>query len=291
MDPVFSEKKLYKRMRGDIETIREMITRVNDMADETRYTYLLSSSGILNSDILKNAYLPEVKYATKNLLYTYDVDKRDGFPDSFFTADIVIVAEPVQYHLDPAEQQIVGIPAEMILEGRADTSLKEIASYALDGGVTARVYRKQAPYTHAFLKELSGRMRAAYPAHPFISDTASVYAYLYDLELESGKNLYVNAKDSFALEIGAEQAGFKLNLERAFQKVTLTVTADGENAAGKSVRVLNDRKEERALQPLTQKETTVHIDANNCENLSVQFVPAEAEAAPNVRVTVSVTLE
>jgi hypothetical protein len=200
------------------------------------------------------------------------VDKRDGFPDTFYTADIVIVADPVQYHLDPAEQQIVGILAESILAGKAGDSLKEVAAFALDGGVTAHVYAKQKPYTHAFLNEIDSRMKMAYPDHAFINDTKSVYAYLYDLNLQSGKNIFVKNKYAFDMELGAETAGFKLNLEGAFNKTTLTITANNENIDGHIVRVTNDKNETLLEKPLLPGETVLPLDTIGLGHIAIEFL-------------------
>src|SRR5262245_38826641 len=58
------------------------------------------------------------KDLSKRILTTRDVDKRDGFPRALLTAKYVIVASPIQYHVSPRDQRVVGIPEQLILDGR-----------------------------------------------------------------------------------------------------------------------------------------------------------------------------
>ena len=240
VDFVFTEKKLYKRKRNDIESINSLIKYVNELSEKRKYVYLLSSSGIFNSDILKNADLPDKQYATSGLLYTYDVDKRDGFPDSFYTADIVIVTDPIQYHLDPADQRIVGVLAEEILRGGAEGTLEKVNEFALDDGVAAKVYEKKGPYGLDFIKKIDDRFKELYPEHTFLNNTISVYSYIYDLKLQAGNNIHIKDKYSFDMDLGNEEEGFKINIEGMKGDLKFGVKSAGVDDTEKTVSVKND---------------------------------------------------
>ncbi|MDR1641631.1 MAG: hypothetical protein LBT59_18210 [Clostridiales bacterium] len=165
-DPVFSQKKLFKRNRTDMETVQGLADFVNETSQGRKYSYVLSSSDILNTDILSNCRLPETRYAVSKILYALDVDKRDGVPYPFFLADILIVADPVQQHLDPSEQRIVGVLADAIISGKADDSLRLIRAFELNGAV-ARVYERTGPYSDDFINLAKDSLADLYSGIPW----------------------------------------------------------------------------------------------------------------------------
>lgn len=68
-------------------------------AGEHGKVVITASSDLLNSDTLRNLYLPYESNYFPNLSYFCDVDLRDGFPVDIINAEIVIASSPTQYHL------------------------------------------------------------------------------------------------------------------------------------------------------------------------------------------------
>jgi hypothetical protein len=96
------------------------------------------------------------------------VDRRDGFPYELLAADVVVTAEPVQTHLDPAEQQVVIVPAREIDSrstiGRSFHRLPE--SFQLEKGVTARVNVRARDLEAADYEAFSERLARSHPEAP-----------------------------------------------------------------------------------------------------------------------------
>jgi len=160
-------------VRNDINEIERMLTVLSETLTEPEDSvYVLASSRVLNSSILGAAYLSLNRYRdiAKRILQTRDVDKRDGFPHALLTVRYVIVANPIQYHLQPRDQRVVGIPAELILTGKnIGTSFKRLPyQFNLDDGVECYLYRKVKEFDHSDLKTLSKMLRDYYPERPSI---------------------------------------------------------------------------------------------------------------------------
>jgi len=101
----------------------------------------------------------------EKIFSTNDVDKRDGFPQQFLTAQYVIVADPIQYHLNSYDQRIVGVPAELVLKGEGIGASFEKLPYEfnLDENVKAYIYKKIKPFTNLDLEALSKLFKDYYP--------------------------------------------------------------------------------------------------------------------------------
>jgi hypothetical protein len=96
------------------------------------------------------------------------VDRRDGFPAAVLRADVLVVADPPQTHLDPAEQQGVVVTARSVWDGtdigRAFDRLP--GEYRLGDDVTVRLYRRARPIPAADLRAYCERLRRAHPDKP-----------------------------------------------------------------------------------------------------------------------------
>jgi hypothetical protein len=153
----------FDRMFG---VLREMLTNPDDRI------YVLASSEVLNSSILGGAHLSLGRHGdiSRKVLTAHDVDLRDGFPERLLRAAYIVVADPIQYHLRPADQRVVGIPAEHILAGRGiGTSLAKLPyAFDLDKGVKAYLYRKTRPFSDSDLNALSDMLRHYYPDRPSV---------------------------------------------------------------------------------------------------------------------------
>lgn len=145
---LLSKATAYPRVRDDIAVIRQMVADLNRWTENNgKKVYVLASSATLNDGIVQRAYAPEALDAVPTLLKTNHVDLRDGFPDQFFQADFVVVAEPVQYHLRPSDQRVIGVLANAMLDRTFD-NFSQVKTYQLQQNVTVRVFEK----TEAFSK-------------------------------------------------------------------------------------------------------------------------------------------
>ena len=98
------------------------------------------------------------------------MDKFEGFPQELLTARYVIVTDPIQYHLRPGDQRVVGIPAELIVTGKnIGTSFVKLPyEFFLDGGVKCYLYKKIKEFDRSDLTMLSQMFRNYYPDRPNI---------------------------------------------------------------------------------------------------------------------------
>ncbi|MFB0528002.1 MAG: hypothetical protein ACETVT_03900 [bacterium] len=170
---VFPGIRHYPLVRNDIDEIKRLLNVLKDLlSDPGDRVYVLSSSGILNSSILHDSYLSLLgdRRMHSQILNTHDVDKRDGFPSEFLTARYVVVAYPIQYHLRPEDQRVVGTLAEFIMDGgNIGTSYKQLPyEFVLDKGVRVYIYEKVRPFKKTDIDLLSELFRKHYPDREYL---------------------------------------------------------------------------------------------------------------------------
>jgi hypothetical protein len=157
--------------RNDIPEMQRMLQVLKrTLTDPADRVYVLASSRLLNSNVLGLAYLSLGKDydVSDRVLPTHDVDLNNGFPTPLLSASHVLVAEPIQYHLRPEDQRVVGIPASLILSGSGiGTAFERLpVEFKLDGDVKVYLYRKVAPLAESDVSALANVFRQYYPSHP-----------------------------------------------------------------------------------------------------------------------------
>lgn len=159
-------------VRHDIDELNLLVGRVLELsADPGGLVYVLASSSTLNPDIIRIPALQSV-LGTRNpqlVLNPAEVDLRDGFPRDLPAARFVVVASPIQYNLDPSAQRVVGIPAQLILEGQGlGRAYRRLSpDFTLQGGVKAFIYQRMRPLSRAEIEALSQALIAAHPENPY----------------------------------------------------------------------------------------------------------------------------
>jgi len=161
-------------VRGDIAELERMVNDIDKEARDkgSQRIYCAASSPVLNFTTLVG-YSPSLgkPFLSAGLLgHTADVDKRDGFPRDLLAADLVIVTDPPQTHLDPADQQVVVVPVSQ-LRGQIGigAAFEPVdGEYQLDVGVRAFLYRRSRPLTIDDVLPLSDALRRCYPDRPYI---------------------------------------------------------------------------------------------------------------------------
>jgi hypothetical protein len=114
--------------------------------------YVAASSHVINPDIVRHAdwvYLGRA-FGRLSVLRASEVDTRDEYPvGALIGADMVVTAEPVQYHLPPGEQTTVRVAHDIFAQGvgvaRDFTRLPP--TFPLLDGVSASVFKRARPTT------------------------------------------------------------------------------------------------------------------------------------------------
>lgn len=132
--------------------------------------YVVASSDILNADLLVNYCMHQIGLARKDcdfILRSSDVDKRDGFPYQFLEARYAVVASPVQYHLDPTGQRMVGVLARELESGTGiGASFRRLPGVAtLEGGVAVSIFERFQPISPAAANAVIAELQGYYPGH------------------------------------------------------------------------------------------------------------------------------
>lgn len=157
----------YPLQRNDISELQNLTAYLNEISsDEDKKVYILASGGNLNNSILYNMDLPEQAPAVKNLLFTADVDLRDGFPVDFLRADIVVTTDPIELHLREGTQEAVRYLAEQITDSTSAVGRhfeKIDQTYTLDHGVKVFIYRKISAFETGDLESLAAYYDSLYP--------------------------------------------------------------------------------------------------------------------------------
>jgi hypothetical protein len=171
--PLLSAVEVRPLTRPDLDECRRLVRFLDAETGRTGERFaVVSSSAALHPSMLAVAgwSLREPFPGAARLEPAGDVDRVNGFPAGVFRAGLVVVADPPQTHLAPAEQQTVLVPARHLLGGtgigRAFDRLPE--AFALADGVTVRVYRRARPVAPEDLAAFAAELRRAHPCLPHV---------------------------------------------------------------------------------------------------------------------------
>jgi hypothetical protein len=160
-----SSYRHYPLVRNDLAEMRRLLEVLLTRSDER--VYVVASSYVLNDDILRNACRSFDYPANfcKRIYRASHVDKRDGFPKDFLSATRIIVADPIQYHLRPMDQRVVGVLADVLTEGTGIGAAFERLpdDFILDNAVHVHIYQKKKQITDVDLRDLEQRFVMYYP--------------------------------------------------------------------------------------------------------------------------------
>jgi hypothetical protein len=165
---LLSDERRRPLVRSDIEELRRMAGEIERLvATGNGSVYVLASSDVFSDDILRHASEDANKHCQvcEQIVRASHVDKRDGLRRAFWDAKWVIVADPIQYHLRPEDQTVVGILADELLhpKGIGLAYAKRPYQFALDGGVTIYVYEKVRPFEKEAVENIGKQFLAHYP--------------------------------------------------------------------------------------------------------------------------------
>jgi len=194
--PLFARTRYHPKYREDIPAILHMVDDLNEMSGGGNNIYVLASSATMNSNILALAHLPETTSAMPQLYATHDVDLRDGFPQDFLRADILVVCDPIQLHLATGTQEVVRYLAEQILNNRSYLGSHYVLAreYMLQNDVTAKVYRRTSDLTSRDYLTLRSHFDNLYPKYPKLFRDVIVYEKAFFPE-KTGNSLTIKPTD------------------------------------------------------------------------------------------------
>ncbi len=136
--------------RDDLGALRSLVDRLRATCGPDEPVFVVASSYTLNSDLLVQA--ERQFYARENtrlrVLPTPEVDTRDSYPISrLLTAQCVVLAIPLQLHLDPQEQDLLSVSYAMFKDrvGIARDFERQRETFDLRWGVKVEVFRRVRP--------------------------------------------------------------------------------------------------------------------------------------------------
>lgn len=156
-------------IRDDLETIGILLNDTVELTKESEgNAYLISSSGIFNEDVLRNYKLPNEIDAFPMLLHTYHIDLRDGFPKEFLLADVVMVTDPVQTHVEYDGQRVIWKLNELMLDENScfADNFEVVNKYTITQGIDVYVFKKIKPFTGEDYEFLINTFGEWYPDYP-----------------------------------------------------------------------------------------------------------------------------
>jgi hypothetical protein len=161
--PLMPSKRYPPLVRSDLPELQRLLATLAALKPDQ--VYVAASSQTLNWSILKMGCQNAQPDLCPHIAVAQDIDMRDGFPRAMLDADYVVLATPTQYHVRPEDQQVVGIVARDIREGRGvGASFAPLpGGFALAEGVKVAIYRRIAPLRSDAVKALGEELARSYP--------------------------------------------------------------------------------------------------------------------------------
>lgn len=168
----FPQLRSFPKTRDDLAEFHRMLLVLDELTrDSMTRVYVLASGWTLNSSLVKNgcyAFEPALHALDKRIMYSNDVDKRDGFPYQFLEAKYIVLTDPVSYHLAPNDQRIIGELSRLITDEQAlGRSYRKLDfEFALDNGIKAYIYEKWKAFDAEEIESTSAVFMRFYPNIP-----------------------------------------------------------------------------------------------------------------------------
>lgn len=157
LDGLFSKERHPPTQRTDLNEVVKLDLYLESLGDKNDLIYVVSSSHILNPEILKNSYLYLKRQSNleNRVLLGSALDERDGFPIHFFEAKYVVVASPPQYHLSPKYQTVIKTLFDFMQSDISGSFYDKLPfDVKLAKGVEVRVYEKKAKLPNVIKTDL-----------------------------------------------------------------------------------------------------------------------------------------
>lgn len=177
VENLWTVQRMEPQIRSDIDQLQSMRRDLERWSDDGHVIYIIASSTIINDDLIRKMNMPDELISVENLCVSSHVDLRDGFPLMFLNSDVVVVTNPIQYHLNEEGQRVIGILAEEVTSGNLSKYFIKLTSYELDNGVVANVYARNSMFTDEDYYELIEQFDKYYFDYPeLFRDRIEAYA-------------------------------------------------------------------------------------------------------------------
>ncbi len=157
--------------RDDLPEFRRLLRRTGEAAEEADGPVAVVASSLAISGTMfatADRTLREPLVRRDRVLIGGEVDRVNGFPDLFLRADVLVVADPPQTHLQAGEQESITVTAASLLTrrdiGAAFDRLP--GEFHLGDGVTVFLFRRARPISQADFDAYLARLRRAHPDRP-----------------------------------------------------------------------------------------------------------------------------
>jgi hypothetical protein len=157
--------------RDDLPEFRRLLRRTGEAAEEADGPVAVVASSLTVSGTMfatADRTFREPLVRRDRVLIGGEVDRVNGFPGLFLRADVLVVADPPQTHLQAGEQESIAVTAASLLTrrdiGAAFDRLP--GEFHLGDGVTVSLYRRARPISQADFDAYLARLRRAHPDRP-----------------------------------------------------------------------------------------------------------------------------
>ncbi|MBY0280378.1 hypothetical protein K2Z84_34020 [Candidatus Binatia bacterium] len=152
-------------VRADLDEVGRLVRTVDELTREDHgRIYVLSSSELLNEQVLANAHLADASLPDlhERILPVSHVDARDGFPWALAQAGLIVLSDPTGYHLRPDDQRVIGVPADAVRSGRGVGAafLRRPESFVLESGAVVSLYVRRRDPTAVEIAQLQRELAA-----------------------------------------------------------------------------------------------------------------------------------
>jgi len=149
---------------NNVWPIKHLATTLNELTRDGSYVYLNASNAVINSDMVRNANLPEVFNSVPLMEYISVVDKRDGFPNDFHKIEYVVVVIPNVYNMGEENQHVMRLIDEGV------TSVEVVARHydlveriQIDPAFWVEIYLRNSELSKEAENYFESELKKVYP--------------------------------------------------------------------------------------------------------------------------------
>jgi hypothetical protein len=160
----------YPKVRSDFDQMEKLLAKLETLFDEDPGPIMVNaSSHLLNGHLLRRFCIEREPPALdcNAIIYGGTVDSRDGFPCPLLTSKYLVSTSPPQFHLQPINQSVVGLPAADLVQGQGiATAFRSIdASLRLEDGAQILIFERTGPIAADAVDALQDALQAVHPGH------------------------------------------------------------------------------------------------------------------------------
>ena len=173
--PVFAQFDMQSQSKQVSDTLALLYSLDRETAQTGGKVVVLSASDLLNTEKLSYAELSlNLSDRERDYFLIYStVDRRDGFSDDIFEAQLIVVPSSQQAYLGEENMRVITVPTQYFYENKGFARAFERldTDYTLGDGTSAAIYRKVREITQEEKAELQNELASYYPDLPDLFPT------------------------------------------------------------------------------------------------------------------------